>query len=258
MNEDFEKLKEVGAQKIYEKTHIARKNVEYILSKSFDKIPKIQFRGFISILEREYHLDLSGLLAEFEAQSTPENDPLEPIVEEQESQKNYKVLLVAALVIIFVGGYLGLSSLTTNKSSDNMELNNSQIEAAKVQMEANNSDVNVTVAEPVIEQNATQPQEEPKELKATRLEIMTRQELWVGYIDLSDYSQKQITIKKDYELDPTKNYLIILGHGMVKVDLGTDVKEYREVKQKYFKFEDGELTELTRKEFKTLNKGRIW
>lgn len=263
MNEDFEKLKEIGAQKIYEKTHIARKNVEYILTKSFEKIPKIQFRGFISILEREYHLDLSALLDEYEKQHiSDEQDPLEPIADGSDNSKSSKALIFIIFIITVVAGYYVISNML-NSSSEKMELNNTQIESAKIHLDLNDTqsniyDMNQTQDINITDNNIIDENTSEKNLGATRLEILTNTSLWVGYIDIDDYSKKQIIIQHNFELDPSKNYLLVFGHGMMKIDLGMELKEYHEVGKKYFKFENGELTELTRKEFKKLNRGSTW
>ncbi|WP_345992648.1 hypothetical protein [Sulfurimonas sp. HSL-1716] len=262
MNEDFEKLKAIGAQKIYEKTHIARKNVEYILTKSFDKIPKIQFRGFISILEREYHLDLSELLDEYEQQHTSdEQDPLEPTIDKKEKSKPDKKLIILILIAMLAVGYFLISNIL-NDNTEDLELNNSQIESAKVHLDLNTTEKNVTVVPAdtsvIHDQNVTDKNDTKESLAATRLEILTKRSLWVGYIDMSDFKKKQIIIQNNLELDPSKNYLLVFGHGMLKIDLGIELKEYHDANKKYFKFEDGELTELTKKEFKKLNKGNTW
>ena len=61
MSEDFEKLKKIGVQRIHEATHISRIHAQAILNCSFEDMTKIQLNGFISILQREYSLDLSDL-----------------------------------------------------------------------------------------------------------------------------------------------------------------------------------------------------
>ena len=61
MSEDIQRLKEIGAQKIHKDTHIALGHIEAIFEEKYESLNRVQFLGFISILEREYHLDLSGL-----------------------------------------------------------------------------------------------------------------------------------------------------------------------------------------------------
>ena len=60
-NDGLQRLKEIGAQKIYEDTHIPVEHIQAILHESFDGLSKIHFIGFISILQREYNIDLSEL-----------------------------------------------------------------------------------------------------------------------------------------------------------------------------------------------------
>ena len=51
MNEGFDKLKSIGAQKIHEATHIARAQIQALLHERSEDMNKSQFIGFISILE---------------------------------------------------------------------------------------------------------------------------------------------------------------------------------------------------------------
>jgi len=61
MIKELNVLRELGAQKISEDTHIAVCYIQSIIHESFDGLTKIQFLGFISILEREYKEDLTAL-----------------------------------------------------------------------------------------------------------------------------------------------------------------------------------------------------
>ena len=63
--EGFKKLQELGIDEIVSATHIPVIHIENILNKEFGQFQKPQFFGFISILEREYKIDLSGLKQEF-------------------------------------------------------------------------------------------------------------------------------------------------------------------------------------------------
>jgi hypothetical protein len=53
MNSDLNKLKEIGAQKIYEQTHVSKEHVQSILHSSFEGLSKVQFfRFFIYFRKR--------------------------------------------------------------------------------------------------------------------------------------------------------------------------------------------------------------
>lgn len=59
-------LKEVGAAEICKATKIASKNIHSILEKRYESLSRVHARGFIQILEREYKIDLSAWVKEFD------------------------------------------------------------------------------------------------------------------------------------------------------------------------------------------------
>ncbi|MDD2357951.1 MAG: hypothetical protein PHX13_08570 [Thiovulaceae bacterium] len=281
MSEDFEKLKKIGAQKIYEKTHISVTNIDYIFNKSFDKIPKVQFRGFISILEREYKLDLQDILADYEQHRSKDEEIVEYIkIDTKEYGKFDKKMILSALLVTLVIGYLIISSLT-HSGSETVEANSTEIETAKANLdknismvdanETNSSEINSTAelnaSDTNISVNAQKAPDVSQPIKtapattmgkATKLEIIPNKTLWLDYIDQESSREAQATINKNFDLNASKNYLIETGHAFMKIDLGSEIKEFSQSGKKYFKFENGELTELTRQGFKDLNKGKAW
>jgi len=64
---DIRVLEEIGLQEVSRQTHIEIKTLQYMLDKEFDKLGRINTIGFIKIISREYHLDLSEWQEEFEA-----------------------------------------------------------------------------------------------------------------------------------------------------------------------------------------------
>ncbi|SFV70162.1 membrane protein [hydrothermal vent metagenome] len=60
-------LEENSIKAISKKTKIAEENLENLLNKNFDALKKIKTLGFISIIEREYHVDLSTFKEEAKA-----------------------------------------------------------------------------------------------------------------------------------------------------------------------------------------------
>ena len=93
MSSGLEKLRSIGVQKIHEQTHIARHHVKALLHESFDNISRVHFLGFISILEREYGVDLSELKAKGEEFYTDETTEVEQdgkVFVTLKKKKNYK------------------------------------------------------------------------------------------------------------------------------------------------------------------------
>jgi hypothetical protein len=264
MSEDFDKLKAIGAQKIYEKTHIARASIELILNKSFDKLPKVQFRGFIAILERDYKVNLQDILAEFEAHTAKDEEIVQYIkIDTKEYGKFDKKVIVAALLATLLVGYFIISSFT-HSSTEVVELNNSEIETAKANIERNESvvtDVNSSEINTSAENNVSTVAPvvtKPTATTTTKFEIIPGKKLWFAYVDMQDFKQTQMTIRNNFDLNASKNYLLEMGHGILKMDFGGEIKEFNENKKKYFKFENGTLNEISRDEFKNLNKGKAW
>ena len=265
MSEDFEKLKKIGAQKIYEKTHIARVNIEYILNKSFDELPKIQFRGFIAILEREYKLNLQDLLAEYEAHRVKDEEIVEYIkIDKKEYGKFDQKIILLALVATLIIGYLIISSLT-HSTNETTELNNSEIETAKANIERNTTVVKETNSSELnqsVELNTSENTTAPKMpnvvqgTKSSKFQIIPEKMLWMAYTDLGTKKHKQERTADSIDLNASNNYIIETGHGFLKIDTGSGVKEFSGESKKYFKFENGELTELSRTEYKKLNKSQ--
>ena len=75
MNE-LENLKEIGIKEISRKTHIEPTFLQYIFDKNFEKLSRLNMRGYAKILQREYGVDLGELLAEYDAfmqENTPDD-----------------------------------------------------------------------------------------------------------------------------------------------------------------------------------------
>ncbi|WP_298759019.1 hypothetical protein [uncultured Campylobacter sp.] len=65
-NSDLDKLKSMDLIEIARTTRIDAQNLEYIINKDFEKLANFNVRGYIKILEREFGLDLSDWISEFE------------------------------------------------------------------------------------------------------------------------------------------------------------------------------------------------
>ena len=63
---DLDKLKSMDLIEIARTTRIDAQNLEYIINKDFEKLANFNVKGYIKILEREFGLDLSDWISEFE------------------------------------------------------------------------------------------------------------------------------------------------------------------------------------------------
>lgn len=96
-------LEENTIKGISQKTKISEDNLENLLAANFDALKKVKALGFISILEREYHADLSQLKEEalaFYSQGKEDHSITvgTPLGEEKRGKSKLFLLLVLALL----------------------------------------------------------------------------------------------------------------------------------------------------------------
>lgn len=265
MNEGLVKLREVGAQKIYEKTHIPVEHVQAILHESYDGLNKVQFIGFISILEREYGLDLKSVklqgITHFDGEQVTEE---ESIFIQPKPKRNKKLLLIIIAAIVFFLFFFVFYDDSQKTVKPTMNENEViQKVKEKVIEEVNNTkseESNETVAAPESVEEAA-VQEEPavqEEVVEKSFVIKTNKKLWIGYIELETNKKSQTVFSKEFSLDPNKDWLITLGHGYVDFEVNGKEHSYKTPKGLKFLYRDGELTSISLEEFKRLNRGYVW
>lgn len=263
---DIQKLHDIGAQKIFEQTHIAKKFVEDILNENFTTMNKIQFTGFVSILEREYSVDLHSLRDKYnEALNIAAGVDNEPFVvsaqETEETSKNRPIYIIGALV---VAGILFIL-MNSSETSENIEvvkesittpeqvvLESTTIEEAKVNL---NHLGNTTVVE-IEKEEVLEQVIEPMHLG--KFEVIPRSKLWIGIVDTETYVRTQKLGSVPFELASDKNWLLVMGHGYVNFEVNGEELKYKDESKVWFSYENGSLSKLTRSEFKEKNRGKAW
>ncbi|MEN8145990.1 MAG: hypothetical protein ABFR02_00060 [Campylobacterota bacterium] len=140
--EGFKKLQEIGSDEIVSATHIPAIHIEKILNKEFENFQKPQFFGFISILEREYKIDLSELKQEFlfiRAEEAPQEASFDVADNSSKLSENRKPLsqnknvmygaaaAFVAIILIVLSSMIDFSPSKEQK----IEINNTAIDQAK-------------------------------------------------------------------------------------------------------------------------------
>lgn len=249
MSEGFEQLKALGVQKVHDDTHISRKNIEGIFNKSFEGMNQVQFAGFVSILEREYGLDLSELKRDFLTYWEGEHgasaqEAQDYVADNDEPKRNGKGLWIAAAVIFGVMLFMWQEGGMPEKS------------------EQQDSVAEVVVAEPVLAETVApvepviEPEPEPAVIPT--LSIVPKTKLWMGFIDIETNLREQKLTTKTISLDTNRSWLMIFGHGHFKIEQNDEVLDYSSDNRLRFIYEDGVLREITRAEFKERNRGENW
>ncbi len=259
MSEGFKKLQSVGAQKIHDDTHIALRYVQAILHESFEGMQRVQLMGFISILEREYSIDLQDLrqraASYFDEQevSILEEEPSykkELLVSSKPKTKLY--IAIGAVAFIAVALLL-FFALQNSQQSSSTNQNDSTIARKEVKQDA-------TVIVSSMEQNGTNETmtNTQKEEKKESFVLLPKSKIWVGIIELPSGKKRQTITSNPFELNASKEYLITLGHGYIDFNMSGEIQKFRDPKGLKFLYRDGELRQISAEEFKEYNKGRVW
>ena len=275
MNDGIKKLKDIGAQKIYEQTHIPVVHIQAILHESFEGFSKVQFIGFINILQREYEVDLSEVLQKGEAYFADKNQTIangtNGVFVSSDKTKNYTpIYIVLALIAFVIVAYLSINS---SESSKNILLkDNRLIEDVTKEMnqttalaDENTTAVTSTAQKEVSSQKTEEQEQKVEEVAvpqekviAESFKIKPKAKVWLGYIDVEKNKKYQKTFKNTLELDPSKEWLLTFGHGFVDIMINGEVKKFTSRKGLKFHYKDGEIKQISAEEFKRFNRGRSW
>lgn len=269
MSSGFDKLKDIGAQKIHEQTHISKHHVQGILHETFDDMSRIHFLGFISILEREYGVDLSDLKQkglEFFKNSSLTVFEETKLFTPQKSI-NLKMLYILLTIAIFIFGVYKISEMRSFDSIN--QIDNSAIEDATNTLQDQNSDENSIIltdgndsnaSENMgvgTEENATQLND-TKVLQESILKITPKSKVWMGFIEIPTNRKYQKTFSDEFTLDPKKDWLLLFGHGYLTINANGVETTFKTGKNLRLKYVDGVITKIDTEEFKALNKGLKW
>lgn len=120
MSYGSEKLQELGVQRIHDDTHISIQHINIVLNEEFENINKVQFMGFISILEREYDIDLSDIrdngLEYYKSDANTYNG--EPgVFVVVGKHKTFKYFYIVLAFIVFIFAMYFTMNYETQKSS---------------------------------------------------------------------------------------------------------------------------------------------
>ena len=173
---ELENLKEIGIKEISRKTHIEPTFLQYIFDKNFEKLSRLNIRGYAKILQREYGIDLSELLAEYDAfmqENTPDDSHKTKIspkiasytpddITNQRQGGGYGFFFWVIILAIIGGGayyfdaYKYVQNFIATLNEDNTSVSYSQSSIVN-EVKKNIIDTNVTITQntPKIEANAS-------------------------------------------------------------------------------------------------------
>lgn len=269
----FEDLQALGTEKIHERTHISRDKVELVMTKSYGEIGRVQFMGYVSILEREYGVDLSTLKEEYTEFHNTNINLLKPkssviLQSAANSKPKWIVAGIALIVLLMVGGYLLQGKMSAEPYDGVMELPSVAVVDLPDDLNVTeNNETNMTietnvtnVTAPLVSNdiNQTKPIVAQSFVSGKELIIRPIYKVWYGMIDMATGKRIQNITADPILIDTTKNWLILLGHGRVEIESSTGKTLLQENDTVHFIVEKGTLKQLSRDEFIERNGGKNW
>ncbi len=284
LDKNLQILREVGVAEICKATKIASKNIHSILEKRYESLSKVHARGFIQILEREYKIDLSAWMKEFDKACTfkegvseeqnQETDPEEktknPLKVEIDysinqantslSKKSSKwkpfVLVLGVVVIIFAVVIIQNSSSLKEEREQESAIKSGTKKSSF--NKANPTEENKPEPTPKLEEKLKEQDKQEKEAikeNPNTIYIIPKRDIWVEVVDLDEKKNSfQKVFKKNYSLE-TKNHRLLLrfGHGHLSLKNNHQEQEYNDGKTKRFLYEPNKgLTLINEAQYKEL------
>ncbi len=284
LDKNLQILREIGIQEIYKATKIASKNIHSILEKRYESLSRVHARGFIQILEREYKIDLSAWMKEFDKVCTfkegvgeeqnQETDleektknPLKVEIDYSINQANTSlskksskwkpfVIVLGVIVIILVVVIIQNSSSLKEEREQESAIKSGTKKSSF--NKANLAEENKPEPTPKLEEKPKEQDKQEKEAikeDPNTIYIIPKRDIWVEVIDLDEKKNSfQKVFKKNYSLE-TKNHRLLLrfGHGHLNLKNNHQEQEYNDGKTKRFLYEPNKgLTLINEAQYKEL------
>ncbi len=286
LDKNLQILKEVGVAEICKATKIASKNIHSILEKRYESLSRVHARGFIQILEREYKMDLSAWMKEFDKvcvfkegvseeknqETDPEETAKKPLKVELDysinqantslSKKSSKwkpfVLVIGVIVIVLAVVIIqNSSSLKEEKERESAIKSGTKKSSFN---DANLAEENKPEPTPKLEEKPKEQDKQEKEAikeDPNTIYIIPKRDIWVEVIDLDEKKNSfQKVFKKSYSLE-TKNHRLLLrfGHGHLSLKNNHQEQNYNDSKTRRFLYEPAKgLTLINEAQYKELQR----
>ncbi len=284
LDKNLQILKEVGVTEICKATKIASKNIHSILEKRYESLSRVHARGFIQILEREYKIDLSAWMKEFDKvcvfkegvseEKNQETDPEETAKKPLKVELDYSInqanislskksskwkpfVLVIGVVVIVLAVVIIQNSSSLKEEKERESAIKSGTKKSSFD-DANLAEENKLEPTPKLEEK---PKEQDKQEKEAIKEypntiyIIPKRDIWVEVIDLDEKKNSfQKVFKKSYSLE-TKNHRLLLrfGHGHLSLKNNHQEQNYNDSKTRRFLYEPNKgLTLINEAQYKEL------
>lgn len=284
LDKNLQILKEVGVAEICKATKIASKNIHSILEKRYESLSRVHARGFIQILEREYKIDLSAWMKEFDKvcvfkegvgeeknqETNPEETAKKPLKVEldysinqantslsKKSSKWKPFVLVLGVIVIVLAVVIIQNSSSLKEEKERESAIKSGTKKSSFD-DANLAEENKPEPTPKLEEKPKEQDKQEKEAikeNPNTIYIIPKKDIWVEVVDLDEKKNSfQKVFKKSYSLE-TKNHRLLLrfGHGHLSLKNNHQEQNYNDSKTRRFLYEPAKgLTLINEAQYKEL------
>ncbi|WP_231227276.1 sialidase [Helicobacter pylori] len=284
LDKNLQILKEVGVAEICKATKIASKNIHSILEKRYESLSRVHARGFIQILEREYKIDLSAWMKEFDKvcvfkegvseEKNQETDPEETAKKPLKVELDYSInqantslskksskwkpfVLVIGVIVIVLAVVIIQNSSSLKEEKERESAIKSGTKKSSFD-DANLAEENKPEPTPKLEEKPKEQDKQEKEAikeNPNTIYIIPKRDIWVEVIDLDEKKNSfQKVFKKSYSLE-TKNHRLLLrfGHGHLSLKNNHQEQNYNDSKTRRFLYEPNKgLTLINEAQYKEL------
>ncbi|WP_120855304.1 sialidase [Helicobacter pylori] len=286
LDKNLQILREIGVAEICKATKIASKNIHSILEKRYESLSRVHARGFIQILEREYKIDLSAWMKEFDKvcvfkegvseEQNQETDPEEKTKNPLKVEIDYSInqantslskksskwkpfVLVLGVVVIVLAVVIiqNSSSLKEERGQESAIKSGTKKSSSN---KANPTEENRPEPTPKLEEKLKEQDKQEKEAikeNPNTIYIIPKKDVWVEMIDLDEKKNSfQKVFKKNYSLE-TKNHRLLLrfGHGHLSLKNNHQEQDYNDSKTRRFLYEPNKgLTLINEAQYKELQR----
>lgn len=278
MKKGLEELKNLDYELVVSKAHIMQSTLDHIINKRFESLNPVKAKGFVKILEREFDLDLSDWMQEFDAYYSikePEISTIDKLNAEaikdgkkSSSKLTLSIFVVAAMVAIGFFFYLQKKSLSEDVNSSaslQNEINESNASMAfNISFDVNNSDMNnskelnatehnKTVAMPEV--NATKPGTIAATAGQSNFFVEPAKKVWIGirYMDTNKSKWFETVAEHKFDFNSSREQLVAFGHSQVKVVAGASTIESKQGGKIRYHYKNGKLREIGEEEYNKLS-----
>ncbi|GAA7997202.1 hypothetical protein HpCS24_11900 [Helicobacter pylori] len=284
LDKNLQILKEVGVTEICKATKIASKNIRSILEKRYESLSRVHARGFIQILEREYKIDLSAWMKEFDKvcvfkegvseEKNQETDPEETAKKPLKVELDYSInqantslskksskwkpfVLVVGVIVIVLAVVIIQNSSSLKEERERESAIKSGTKKSSFD-DANLAEENKPEPTPKLEEKPKEQDKQEKEAikeDPNTIYIIPKKDIWVEVIDLDEKKNSfQKVFKKSYSLE-TKNHRLLLrfGHGHLSLKNNHQEQNYNDSKTRRFLYDPAKgLTLINEAQYKEL------